>query len=172
MPLNPYSSPTFCDEAKLSAGQQTLSSAITMTGLLLATCVSVGVINKLLDDAACFGTTFLQQFVQQTSGVVGVFAFALAAWTLLGLMSSVGTQFHAECEPFSKALVLIAIVSMFARMLYEPIYQWTPLWPSYGLTFAAAVAMGWVFRRVRLGSSASEIYSPVVNKWPRDVSVA
>jgi len=147
--VNPYAPPLDADDLPAPNWEEHLSAGITMLGVLLATAATAGAGFKLANERTYFDWRQLNTFLGNGSGVFGILAFAVAAWILLGLMSSMGTRIRSECEPFSKGLVLLAIVAMCARLVIEPVFQWTPELPSYCLTFAAAIAMLMVLKRVR-----------------------
>lgn len=147
---NPYAAPALADEQQPDGRlERATSLALTLIGFTLSTVASIGALLKL-SFAVRPVEWWEPQFIQGvTSSNLGIGAFAVASWLLLALMSNVDAFTDRSRVVFSKALILIAIVAMLARLVSEPADLWTPSLPSYLLTFAAAVAMTMVLYRIQ-----------------------
>ena len=147
--LNPYAPPAELDsviEPFRNRIERLVSLILSIVGSVLAITITVSSIFLY------FGHTSATAWwrLGNDGGLFGILAFAICASLLMALISKpFKANRNAEHIVFSKGLLLIAIFAMGARLLTEPEAAWSPHWPSYLQTFAAASAMGMLFRQMR-----------------------
>ena len=147
--LNPYEPPTELDP-RLGAHPLTVVGwIVTVIGFLLAATASVGAGLRMHQQLQIFDWWNVE-FLQGTgSSLLGIGAFAISSWLLLGLLCRREHNTDGEGALFNRGLILIAIVSMLVRLITECASVWTPFVSSWLLTFSAGTAMGMVLYRVR-----------------------
>ena len=88
------------------------------------------------------------------NSLVAIFALGLAAWMSLAILACVRRFISTERIPLACGLILVATTAILVRGISEPATCWTPLWPTYVVTFAGAAALGLLLRQ--LGISRDE----------------
>lgn len=147
--LNPYQSPTdveFGRDSLSNRFENFISLSVSILGCIMATLATVASALKFYSE---FWDADWLRFDIDAGGVLGILTFAIAAWLLMGLAGGIHRNVQLGNVTYCKSLILIAIIAMSARLVSEPSAAWTPLWPSYALTFTAAIAMMMVLITVR-----------------------
>lgn len=154
--INPYQPPADIEllPNAISGIERLISTTVTVIGFALAILASLGSLIRCLQELDSFQAWQSNNLLAGGEGLLAIFALAVATWLLLGLIGSIGRFVSRENTTFSKGLILIAIVAMFARLVTDPASAWTPHWPTYALTFTGVTALAMVLYRVKKTSTS------------------
>lgn len=148
--LNPYRAPIDVSPngTRLSI-DELVSSSVSIAGLFLATAASIGSVARCVIEVDTLQIWYGDSLSPTLVGLLAIGALGIATWLLVALMSNIDRFVPSDYVMFSKTMLLIASVSMIARLISEPSTDWTPTWPSYLLTFAGTMSLGMVAYQIR-----------------------
>lgn len=145
--MNPYEPP--CYSLTSQDDERALTLVVYVAGFILSLVVALAVLTRFCSEVNSFGGLSELALDGGANAFAAIVALGLSAWLSLGALSCMRRFIPSDQMPFSCALVLVAMSAILVRAITEPATCWTPMWPTYLLTFSGVGALALLLRQLR-----------------------